>query len=327
VAPWTERLQGIFPFLKLLAIPLLMAQFRASGRQMWAAIAFIASATVLLIVSFAFTTPLLRSHGNYYGVPVKDYITQSGIMVLCIAGLADEILKALRERRQLYAAGLILLSCGFLFDIVFIASSRTSLLVLPILLLAVMKRHFGLRIIGSFALGLVLLSVAAWSVSPYLRARVAKLNHEVAEISAPQVQRGGRVELWRAAWKIVEQSPWYGHGTGSIPETFRRLPGQENEPPHWNPHNELLAKGIQFGFVGVVVLLAMWGAHVLVFWGGGQASAFGLIVVIQNILSSMFNSHLLDFTQLWLYVFGVGVFAGGSYFCRNSKEGVPKAQI
>ena len=30
----------------------------------------------------------------------------------------------------------------------------------------------------------------------------------------------------------------------------------------------------------------------------------------QNVVGSMFNSHLADFTQGWLYVFGVGVFGG-----------------
>ena len=34
------------------------------------------------------------------------------------------------------------------------------------------------------------------------------------------------------------------------------------------------------------------------------------MVVIQNITSSLFNSHLFDFTQGWLYVFGVGVCGG-----------------
>ena len=33
-------------------------------------------------------------------------------------------------------------------------------------------------------------------------------------------------------------------------------------------------------------------------------------MVTQNVVSSLVNSHLFDFTQSWLYVFGVGV-AGG----------------
>jgi hypothetical protein len=31
---------------------------------------------------------------------------------------------------------------------------------------------------------------------------------------------------------------------------------------------------------------------------------------VQNVVSSLFNSHLFDFTQGWLYVIGVGI-AGG----------------
>jgi O-antigen ligase len=36
----------------------------------------------------------------------------------------------------------------------------------------------------------------------------------------------------------------------------------------------------------------------------------GLLVVVQNILTSLFNSHLFDFHEGWMYVLGVGV-AGG----------------
>jgi O-antigen ligase len=31
---------------------------------------------------------------------------------------------------------------------------------------------------------------------------------------------------------------------------------------------------------------------------------------VQNVIASLFNSHLSDFTAGWLYVFGVGVLGG-----------------
>jgi O-antigen ligase len=34
------------------------------------------------------------------------------------------------------------------------------------------------------------------------------------------------------------------------------------------------------------------------------------MVVLQNIFSSLFNSHLFDFHEGWMYVLGVGI-AGG----------------
>ena len=40
----------------------------------------------------------------------------------------------------------------------------------------------------------------------------------------------------------------------------------------------------------------------------------GLMVVVQNISSSLFNSHIFDFYEGWMYVLGVGV-AGGVLKC------------
>jgi len=67
---------------------------------------------------------------------------------------------------------------------------------------------------------------------------------------------------------------------------------------------------IQLGLVGVAVLIAMWIAHLALFREQTLIAWFGFIIVVQNIVSSQFNSHLFDFTQGWLYVFGVGVTGG-----------------
>ena len=77
-----------------------------------------------------------------------------------------------------------------------------------------------------------------------------------------------------------------------------------------NPHNQIFAVAIQLGLVGTGLLFAMWIAHLLLFRGGGPAGLIGLVVVVQNIVSSLFNSHLSDFTQGWTYVFGVGILGG-----------------
>ena len=41
-----------------------------------------------------------------------------------------------------------------------------------------------------------------------------------------------------------------------------------------------------------------------------QEGRIGSLLVIQNVISSLFNSNLFDFTQGWIYVFGVGVIGG-----------------
>jgi len=46
------------------------------------------------------------------------------------------------------------------------------------------------------------------------------------------------------------------------------------------------------------------------FRGGGLMEWVGLVIVVQNIVGSLFNSFLFDFTEGWIYVLGVGVAAG-----------------
>jgi hypothetical protein len=71
-----------------------------------------------------------------------------------------------------------------------------------------------------------------------------------------------------------------------------------------------LVVALQLGLIGTAMLLAMWIAHLALFRGGGQISWIGLAAVVQNMVGSLFNSHLSDFTQGWIYVFAVGVLGG-----------------
>ena len=101
---------------------------------------------------------------------------------------------------------------------------------------------------------------------------------------------------------------------GSITELFRQsTSGQTGADAivSANPHNQTFAVAIQLGILGVIVLYAMWISHaMLMFSLPGQGGWIGSLLVIQNVISSLFNSHLFDFTQGWIYVFGVGVIGG-----------------
>src|SRR5258708_27850822 len=106
--PWAERVDGLDGFHRLLAIPLLLAQFRRSQSGPCAWSRFLISATTLLALSSFFAlfpawafvhVPIFGAHVKAYGVPVKDYIFQSGIFLICAFGL----FAAACERRR--AAG------------------------------------------------------------------------------------------------------------------------------------------------------------------------------------------------------------------------------
>ncbi len=328
---WAERLDGLSSFHKLLVIPLLLIHFRRSERGLMVMKGFLLSCGVLLVVSWAsYVFPDIPGTKRVTpGVPVKDYISQSAMFIVCIAILIDLALKAWRNARIDVALAFVLLALAFIANIFYVATSRTALVVLPILLLLFgLKRLDWKGTVGLLA-GLIVLAAAAWPVSGYLRERVTTIVQEIHEYRTANAHTsaGERLEYWKKSMGIVAKAPVIGHGTGTIREQFRRAAtGESGASSHvtGNPHNQTLAVAIQLGLVGTIVLFAMWIAHLLLFRGEGLAVWIGLAVVVQNMVGSLFNSHLFDFTHGWGYVIGVGI--AGGIVLRNASQSTLNAE-
>jgi hypothetical protein len=121
-----------------------------------------------------------------------------------------------------------------------------------------------------------------------------------------------RLEIWKKSLDFIASAPVLGHGTGSVPDQFRRAAVGEglSAVQATHPHNQIFAVAIQLGMLGTAILMTMWVAHLALFRGGGLISWIGIVIVVQNLASAPFNSHLFDSLHGWLYVLGVGV-AGG----------------
>jgi O-antigen ligase len=314
---FTERFAGLGKFHRLLVIPLLLMQFRSSERGIWALYGFFASVVALLLVSWGLALiPGLPWRGvREVGVPVKDYIFQSGNFVICAFAILGVAAELTRMQRWGPAAALVALAVLSFANLFFVITSRTALLDIPVLLLLLGWREFGWKGLLGTAFLACIVGVAVWLVSPYIQDRITRSVHELQAYRTSDAANptGLHVEFLRKSLAFIETAPIIGHGTGSIPEQFRNAAVGETGAASElsaNPHNQAFAVGIQLGLIGVAVLVAMWIAHLLLFRGGGLTAWFGTIVVVENIVSSPFNSHLFDFTAGWLYVFGVGVIGG-----------------
>jgi len=330
-----ERVSGLSGYHKLLAIPLLLAQFRRSDRAQWVIFGFFWSSVAVLLVSWLPTIfPSLASIAwrKWPGVPTKDYLTQSAIFQLCIFGLAYVAIDDWRHNRRWRALTLAGIALLFFANIIYLTSARTALVLMPIFILLLGFRLFGWRGFVAAILAGTVLSGVAWESSAYLRGQLnslaiiwtspdevraqltnlikgSKLDPQNVELASA----GLRLEFYRKSIAIIMQSPIIGHGTGTIPARFEDLASGEKgiaAITTRNPHQQTFAVAIELGLGGCAILWAMWIAHLLLFRGSGIVQWFGLLVVAQNVLSSLLNSSLFDFTQGWIYVFGVGVLGG-----------------
>ena len=316
---WSERFDGFSSFIRLLFIPLLLCQFSRSDRGWYVLAGFMVSSVLLLMYSWAFYAwPELPAAParNSAGVPVKDYISQGAGFTISIFVLARLAFDDWRSGRRYLSVAYIALALLFLANVFYIATSRTSLVVVVILLAVFALRHFGWK--GRIALcaGFLALVVAMWPSESFMKLRVVSFLEEVQTYhpSGTATPAGERIEFWKKSIGFIKEAPVFGHGTGSIREQFRRAAvgnsGMAAEVSS-NPHNQVLAVGIQTGIFGIALLLAMWIAHLVLFRSASVAAWVGMLIVVQNIIGSMFNSHLFDFTHGWAYVVGVGI-AGGA---------------
>ena len=142
---------------------------------------------------------------------------------------------------------------------------------------------------------------------------------------------GLRLEFWQKSLRFIAEAPVIGHGTGSHARAVRAGRDGRCGPRHGkvigNPHNQTLDVAVQWGTIGVILLYAMWLVHLLLFRGEGLVAWIGLLVVVQNIFTSLFNSHIFDFHEGWMYVLGVGVAGGMTLAARQRNAGAATGRV
>ena len=323
-APWNIRLYYVGPVAKLLAIPLLIYQFQRSQRGIWVFAAFLSSCVLLMILSWivAIDPRLALKSDAAHGVPVKNYIDQSQEFTLCAVVLSYPILLFLRQKRFQVATWSIVIAASFVANMVFVTISRTALVTLPVLFGIFAVVYLTRRSMAYIFGAIFLIAVSLWFVSPSLRERTASLFSQYTSYESANAPTsvGLRLEFWKKSLQFFREAPLVGHGTGAVRSLFSQSAAGQTGPASEvvaNPHNQTLYAAIQWGAAGVGALLALWLCHLLLFRGTGLACWVGLAVVAQNMMSSLFNSHLFDFHEGWMYVLGVGV-AGGMVLSQHA---------
>jgi O-antigen ligase len=338
-APWYEQLHQLGQVAKFLVLPLLIYHFGRSPCGMIVFVAFLISCTVLSLVSCVVALDPLLSAKLYFsrgtfiptsGIFVRNYIDQGQEFSLCAVALAYPAVTAWQEGRTRKALWLAALGLWLVVNLLFVITSRTALVTMPIMLAVFALMHLRWRVALALLCGFVLLAAVAWSTSHQMRETFGKFftDYGYTENQNNETGIGSRLIYWGKSLRFLEQSPAIGHGTGSTRALFEQAAiGQKGAHAMVvsDPHNQTLNVAIQWGLVGVALLWAMWLVHLLLFRGEGLFAWIGLLVVVQNMLSSLINSHLFDFAEGWIYVLGVGVAAGMTLARRVSLQSPDEA--
>jgi O-antigen ligase len=339
-ASWGVRLYAVGPTGKLLVLPLLFYHFERSSRGEWVFVAFLASCVLLTAASWLVAfDPHFSLKPNFspspdapwIGIVVKNYIDQSQELTLCAVALAYPIVSLLRAERFWLAALLGAIALGFIANMTFVVVSRTALVTMPVMLAVFAVLHLRWRTSFMISGAALALAVLAFAASPTLRrtAETFRSDYQFYKESDRATSIGLRLEYWQKSLRFFAEAPLVGHGSGSTRGLFERAATGPDVLAGGhvidNPHNQTLNVAVQWGTVGIVVLYAMWWLHFRLFRGDDLPSWIGLLVVVQNVLSSLFNSHLFDFHEGWMYVLGVGVAGGMVLGAKRNDQSVVEA--
>jgi O-antigen ligase len=313
-APWGERFYSVGPAAKLLMVPVLFYHFERTARGLQVFVAFLVSCVLLMAMSWlvAFDPHLALKPGAGYGVPVKNYIDQSQEFALCAVVLAYPVISLLRAGRPVAALLLSAIILGFLVNMAFVVVSRTALVTIPAMLAVFAFLHLRWKTSVIIFCAALALSALAFAASPKLRWTIETFSRDYALYKEENraTSMGLRLEYWQKSLRFIANAPVLGHGTGSTQRLFEQAAvgrvGAAADVVR-NPHNQTLNVAIQWGVLGIILLYAMWSSHLWLFRSDGLMAWIGLMVVVQNFFTSLFNSHIFDFNEGWMYVLGVGI--------------------
>lgn len=145
----------------------------------------------------------------------------------------------------------------------------------------------------------ILLLVTINTTSDVLNQRFKAVADELQNYSEQEnvtTSTGIRLDFWITSIEMIKQNPVLGSGAGSWSNEFRSIKQQtEQQHSSGNPHQEYLLWGVEFGAVGIILLLAIFA---LMFYDSTKMQQpeqrATLSVLVGVMVACLFNCSLHD---------------------------------
>jgi O-antigen ligase len=302
----------------LLLVPILVSLQPGVEWLRRALVALLAALALTLLLSYLLWLGLLPEAGFIKGFAYDPVVFKKkiGHGVLMAYG-AFILALAAHEAVSTRVRALLWLFCGLAaFNVLFMVWSRTGQLVVMALALYFLVSAYGRRgVLAAAALGLVIGGAAYLAPSSSLHLRTLATIKEFKDWRAGKPDRvaNARLEAWTNSVQIVRQHPFAGVGTGGFGLAYARQVEGTAMPPLPGPENQYLLTTVQFGVVGLAVLLALFATqwHQAARLGSRTETRLARGLVILMVVGCLFNSFLRDHAHAHLYVWLTGLLFAG----------------
>ena len=310
-----EKYAGLFLTLCIFTLP-----FDRSLRQT-ALRGFACAAFVTAIVSFGFKFGIVPASWFPERLPsnpsvFKLHITHGFFVAIGAYFLMIEAMNATGRRWRLgFAMAALITAANAL-----VIEGRTGYLVLAALFAYLFIQRFRWR--GAL-LSLLLLATGVLVAQQFPEsAAMRRMTTGIEELKTWQrgekidasSSMGVRMQFATTSLGLISANPLLGVGTGGFEVAYRAVTPEGNVISN-NPHNQYLLTTVQFGFVGLAVLLTLFAvlwqvsAH---FEFTDRLLAHG--VLLAYLVGNLFNSFLYDHSEARFFAWAIGLIFCGSVF-------------
>lgn len=296
-----EMFRGINDGMRLFAIPILIYFYQDEKTKQQALWAFTGAMVLTLFLGF------LKWYGDFpiglkytTAAVFKSHIKTSLFMAIALYFLAIQAKQQPSIRWPCLAIILTMLYYLFFMNI-----GRIGYLAICLCALVFAWHCYRLKGILYAAMGLMVVIVCAYFSSELFAQRMTQLltdwdfyrqGGRLLESSL-----GSRVEFALTSIDLIKQKPWLGWGTGSFGTVYEILRQGDNTLLTDNPHNEYLRFAVEFGLVGLGMLILLFFQQWKCTRQLTTDKLFAQGVLLTFFAGCFFNSWVKDFAEAYFY--------------------------
>jgi O-antigen ligase len=310
-ASFHDSLAMAMKYDRILFAVIFLPQFQEAKWRNYALNAFLAAMLIVLCLSLIKAIGLLP--WDYESGPVEVFRGHIAFNFLMGFTAYLLLLRIVDAKTKFCRLLFIVLWLLVVFDTIFLCIGRSGYVVLVALILLFCLQHLNWKGLLLAFCGICLLGAVAYEVAPNFKQRIDLVVHDLRAYQVDKNQDtslGDRYNFATNSILLLKAHPILGTGTGSFSGEYAKIQPTPKVLTH-NPHNEYLLMGVQFGAVGICLLLLLFGVQL---WESkklpGEMRYIAQAVVLAIALGSLANSWLLDTTQGHFYAYFIALTFG-----------------